>query len=108
MTTESKVLAQKLTYDRIAYTRWERFRMWYREVWLALLEKPPTHWSRERIINPGELGYDDPFNMIIVTRRVNYPHWPESTLTAAFTRPLEPDDIVKLAEAEKAVLQKTR
>lgn len=105
MSVAPKELPQKLTYDQIPYTRWERIRLWLREIGLAIQQTPETHWSRARIINPGEPGYDSPFNFILVKRRAEYPHWPGSTLTDAFSAPIEPGDMEKLAQSEEDVLQ---
>ena len=94
-----KDLPQKLAYDRIPFTRLQRFRLWLREVWWTMKTMPDTHWTRDRIINPGEPGYDDPMNMILV-KRDSEGNWPEPTLTHAYTRPIEPAEMKAMLEKE--------
>lgn len=100
----SELLPQKWGRVMVKLSRRERIRWWARNVWFKLqplwasiAQIPPREISRLVVLNPGDPGYDDPLNLIIVKRGTFYPY----SLTRACTNPMTPAELEKMAKGEK-------
>lgn len=74
--TTTKILPQRVASTWVYYTRWERFLIWFREICRALKDYPSkeTGYFRKDLIFPGEPGYDNPLNELVVSRTTYYPY----------------------------------
>lgn len=100
----SELLPQKWGHVMVKLSRRERIRWWARNVWLELqpllasiVQMPPREISRGVVLNPGDPGYDDPFNLIIVKRGTFYP----CSITRACPNPIAPAELEEMGKGEK-------
>ena len=47
-----------MTFEKVRYTWYERVRIWLYRIGCAVICAPPTHWSKEIILYPGDEGYN--------------------------------------------------
>ena len=100
----SELLPQKWGHVMVTLSRRERIRWWARGVWIELcsmgraaVQMPPREISQPVVLNPGDPGYDDPLNLIIVKRGTFYPH----SITRACTNPITPAELEEMGKGEQ-------
>ena len=92
----SDLLPQKWGHVMVPLSRRERVQWWARGVWFELqslwrsiVQMPPREISQPVVLNPGDPGYDNPFNLIIVKRTTHY----QCSHTEAAVNPLTPGEL---------------